>query len=309
MSASTLSSLPERVKVCEMGPRDGLQNESGIVPAADKIRFIDLLSASGLATIDTTSFVRPNAIPQLTDAEEVMAGIERRPGVSYLCLVPNMRGLERARSAGVRAIAVFTAASEAFTKANINMTIDESIAAFRDVVKAARSEGMWVRGYVSTAFGCPYEGAVPVERVVRVASALAEMGIDEISIGDTIGVGTPNAVVDVAGALQAHMPVERLAMHFHDTRGVALANVVAALQMNVAIFDSSAGGLGGCPYAPGATGNLATEDLLYMLDGMGIETGVSLDAVLAATRFVSGVLGHEAPSRAYRALEAAAARA
>ncbi len=309
MSASTLSSLPERVKVCEMGPRDGLQNENGIVPAADKIRFIDLLSASGLATIDTTSFVRPNAIPQLTDAEEVMAGIERRPGVSYLCLVPNLRGLERARSAGVRAIAVFTAASEAFTKANINMTIDESIAAFRDVVKAARSEGMWIRGYVSTAFGCPYEGAVPVERVVRVASALAEMGIDEISIGDTIGVGTPNAVVDVAGALQAHMPVERLAMHFHDTRGVALANVVAALQMNVAIFDSSAGGLGGCPYAPGATGNLATEDLLYMLDGMGIETGVSLDAVRAATRFVSGVLGHEAPSRAYRALEAAAARA
>ncbi len=309
MSASTLSSLPKRVKVCEMGPRDGLQNESGVVPAADKIRFIDLLSSSGLATIETTSFVRPHAIAQLSDAEEVMAGIERRPGVTYLCLVPNRRGLERARTAGVHSIAVFTAASEAFTKANINMTIDESLAAFRDIVKAARADGMWVRGYVSTAFGCPYEGAVAIERVLRVASALAEMGVDEVSIGDTIGVATPNAVVDVAGMLQAHMPVERLAMHFHDTRGVALANVVAALQMNVAIFDSSAGGLGGCPYAPGATGNLATEDLLYMLDGMHIETGVSLDAVRAATRFVSGVLGRDVPSRAYRALEAAAARA
>ncbi|GAC1310549.1 MAG: hydroxymethylglutaryl-CoA lyase [Vulcanimicrobiaceae bacterium] len=309
MSASTLSSLPERVKVCEMGPRDGLQNEAGVVATADKIRFIDLLSASGLATIETTSFVRPDAIPQLTDAEAVMAGIERRAGVTYLCLVPNVRGLARARAAGVRSIAVFTAASEAFTKANINMTIDESIAAFGDVVKAARSEGMWVRGYVSTAFGCPYEGPVKVDAVLRVASALAEMGIDEISIGDTIGVATPNAVVDVAGALQAHMPVERLAMHFHDTRGIALANVVAALQMNVAIFDSSAGGLGGCPYAPGATGNLATEDLLYMLGGMGIETGVSLDAVRAATRFVSGVLGRDVPSRTYRALEAAAVRA
>ncbi len=306
MSASTLSSLPERVKVCEMGPRDGLQNERGVVSTADKIRFIDVLSQSGLATIETTSFVRPNAIPQLTDAEEVMAGIEQRPGVTYLCLVPNLRGFERARSAGVRSIAVFTAASESFAKANINMTIDESIAAFRDVVGAARSEGMFVRGYVSTAFGCPYEGPVAPERVVRVASALAEMGVDEISIGDTIGVATPNAVVDVACALQAHMPVERLAMHFHDTRGVALANVVAALQMNVAIFDSSAGGLGGCPYAPGATGNLATEDLLYMLDGMKIETGVSLDTVRAATRFISGVLGRDVPSRAYRALEAAA---
>ena len=308
MSALSLSSLPTRVKVCEMGPRDGLQNESGVVSTADKIRFIDLLSASGLAVVETTSFVRPSAIPQLSDAEAVMAGIERRPGVTYLCLTPNERGLERARAAGVRAVAVFTAASESFAKRNINMTIAESLAAFAPVVKSARADGMWVRGYVSTAFGCPYDGIVPVGDVVRVASALAELGVDEISIGDTIGVATPNQVVDVAGALQAQMPVERLAMHFHDTRGTALANVVAALQMNVATFDSSAGGLGGCPYAPGATGNLATEDLLYMLHGMGIETGVDLARVRDATRFMAGVLGRDAVSRAYRALEAGAAR-
>jgi isopropylmalate/homocitrate/citramalate synthase len=306
MTALSLSSLPKRVKVCEMGPRDGLQNEAGVVATPDKIAYIDLLSKTGLAFIEATSFVRPDTIPQLSDATAVMAGIERRPGVTYACLVPNLRGLDRARDSHVRAIAVFTAASESFTKRNINMTIDESLAAFRVVVKTARAEGMWVRGYVSTAFGCPYEGAIAPEAVVRVASALAEMGIDEISIGDTIGVATPNQVVDVAGALQAVMPHERLAMHFHDTRGTALANVVAALQMNVATFDSASGGLGGCPYAPGATGNLATEDLLYLLHGMGIETGVDLDAVRAATRFVSGALGRtDVPSRAYRALEAA----
>jgi hydroxymethylglutaryl-CoA lyase len=310
VSALSLSSLPPRVKVCEMGPRDGLQNEPGIVSAADKIRYVDLLSESGLPLIETTSFVHPGAIPQLTDAEEVTAGIARRPGVTYVVLVPNLRGLERARNAGVRAIAVFTAASESFTRRNINMTIEESLGAFAAVVKAARGEGMWVRGYVSTAFGCPYEGAVPVERVVRVASALADMGIDEISIGDTIGLGTPNAVVEIAGALQEELPVERLAFHFHDTRGTALANVLAALQMNVAIFDSSSGGLGGCPYAPGATGNLATEDLLYLLGGMKIETGVDLERVRDATRFISRVLGRAVASRAYNALEAqCAARA
>jgi isopropylmalate/homocitrate/citramalate synthase len=308
MSALSLSTLPVRVKVCEMGPRDGLQNEPDVVATADKIRYIDLLSAAGLPLIETTSFVRPSAIPQLTDAEAVMAGIARRPGVTYLCLAPNLRGLERARAAGVRAIAVFTAASEAFARRNINMTIDESLATFREVVRGARGEGMWVRGYVSTAFGCPYEGDVPLENVVRVTTALADMGVDEISIGDTIGVATPNQVVEVAGALQTQMPVERLAMHFHDTRGTALANVVAALQMNVEIFDSSSGGLGGCPYAPGATGNLATEDLLYMLHGMGIETGVDLAAVRAASRFMAGVLGRDVASRAFRALEAADAR-
>lgn len=309
ITALSLSTLPARVKVCEMGPRDGLQNEAGVVATADKIRYIDLLSASGLALIEATSFVRPAAIPQLNDAEAVMAGIEQRPGVTYPCLVPNMRGFDRARAAGVRAIGVFTAASESFTKRNINMTIAESLDTFRDVVGAARRDDVWVRAYISTAFGCPYEGAVAPESVVSVADALAEMGVDELSIGDTIGVATPNQVVEVCAALQAHLPVERLAMHFHDTRGTALANVLAALQMNVAIFDSSSAGLGGCPYAPGASGNLATEDLLYMLQGMGIETGVELERVRDASRFISGVLGREIPSRAYQALEAQLARA
>jgi hydroxymethylglutaryl-CoA lyase len=308
VSATALASVPRRVKICEMGPRDGLQNEAATVATPDKIRYVDLLSASGLAVIETTSFVKPKAIPQLTDAEAVMAGIDRKPGVTYLCLVPNMRGFARARAAGVDAIAVFTAASDSFTKRNINMTIAESLDAFREVVSAARAEAMWVRGYISTAFGCPYEGHVPIEAVVRVANALAEMGIDEISIGDTIGVGTPDRVVDLAEALQREMPVERLAMHFHDTRGTALANVLAALQMNVAIFDSASGGLGGCPYAPGASGNLATEDLLYMLHGMGIDTGVDLDRVREASRFISGVLQRAPVSRTFQALEAQAAR-
>ncbi|GAC1497370.1 MAG: hydroxymethylglutaryl-CoA lyase [Vulcanimicrobiaceae bacterium] len=307
MSALSLGALPPRVKIVEMGPRDGLQNHPALVSTSDKLRYVDLLSASGLAAIETTSFVRPGAVPQLDDADAVMAQLDRRPGVTYLCLVPNARGLDRARAAGARAIAVFTAASESFVQRNIAMTIDGSLAAFTAVVRDARRDGMWVRGYVSTAFGCPFEGHVPVENVVRVASALAEMGVDEISIGDTIGVATPRGVVAVAGALQAHMPVERLAMHFHDTRGTALANVVTALQMQIATFDASAGGLGGCPFAPGATGNLATEDLLYMLDDMGIETGVSLAGVRAATRFLAGVTGDQPPSRAYRALEAARA--
>ena len=308
MTALSMTILPKRVKVCEMGPRDGLQNEPGVVSTADKVRYVDLLTASGLPLIETTSFVRPDTIPQLTDAEAVMAGIEQLPGVTYLCLVPNMRGLARARAAGVRAIAVFTAASQSFTKRNINMTIEESLDAFREVVAAARADGMWIRGYISTAFGCPYEGDVPIESVVRVASALAEMAVDELSIGDTIGVGTPDQVVKLSEALQREMPVERLAMHFHDTRGMALANVLAALQMDIGIFDSSAGGLGGCPYAPGATGNLATEDLLYMLHGMGIETGAELERVRDASRFIAGVLQREPVSRAYKALEAQAAR-
>ncbi len=308
-NALTPDDLPRHVKICEVGPRDGLQNEAGTVSAADKIRYIDMLGSSGLALLETTSFVRPSAIPQLSDAEEVMAGIERRPGVTYLCLVPNVRGLERARAAGVSAIAVFTAASESFARRNINMSIDESLDVFRSVVAAARADGIWVRGYVSTAFGCPYEGAVPVGSVLRVASALAEMGIDEISIGDTIGVATPGHVAELAGALQREMPVERLAMHFHDTRGTALANVLAALQMDISIFDSSSGGLGGCPYAPGATGNLATEDLLYMLHGMGLETGVDLERVRDASRFIAAALGRDLPSRAYNALEAQSLRA
>jgi hydroxymethylglutaryl-CoA lyase len=306
---NALSGAPRRVKLCEVGPRDGLQNEPAPVSTEDKIRYIDLLSQTGLKLIETTSFVSPKAIPQMSDAAAVMAGIERRAGVSYLVLVPNLRGLARAREAGARAIAVFTAASESFTRRNINMTIDESLAGFADVVREARTEGMWVRGYVSTAFGCPYEGRVPVERVVWVANALLEMGADEISIGDTIGVGTPNQVFDVVDGLKATAPLERVAMHFHDTRGTALANIVAALEAGVAIFDASSGGLGGCPYAPGATGNVATEDVIYMLHGMGIETGVDLALVRAASRFIASALQMDSlPSRAFTALEAAAAR-
>jgi hydroxymethylglutaryl-CoA lyase len=308
MSATSLTTLPQRVKICEVGPRDGLQNESSIVSAADKVRYIDLLSAAGAPIVEATSFVSPKAIPQLADADDVFARIGKRPGVTYLVLVPNDRGLDRAIAAGAKAIAVFTAASESFTKANIGMTIDESISTFAAVVRRARTENMWVRGYISTAFGCPYEGAVPVENVVRVAERLADMGIDELSIGDTIGVATPNQVVDIAGALQEKMPVERLAMHFHDTRGTALANVMAALQMGIATFDSSAGGLGGCPYAPGASGNLSTEDLLYMLHGMGIDTGIDLTKIREASRFIASKLDHPLTSRAYTALEAAAAR-
>jgi hydroxymethylglutaryl-CoA lyase len=308
MSALSLSNLPGRVKIVEVGPRDGLQNEKMQIPTADKIRYIDLLSDAGLPVIEATSFVSPKAIPQLADADEVFRSIRKREGVTYLVLVPNERGLERALGAGVEAIAVFTAASETFTQRNINMSIEESLATFRGVVKRARERGLWIRGYISTCFGCPYEGAVPVANVVRVAEALAEMGTDEISIGDTIGVATPNQVVEVCAALQERMPVERLAMHFHDTRGTALANVVAALQMQISTFDASSGGLGGCPYAPGASGNVATEDVLYLLHGMGIETGVDLEKVRLASRTLAGALDHELTSKTYRALEAAATR-
>jgi hydroxymethylglutaryl-CoA lyase len=307
MSALSLTNLPPRVKVVEVGPRDGLQNEKAHIPTADKIRYIDLLSDSGLAVIEATSFVSPKAIPQLADADEVFRSIKKRDGVTYLVLVPNEKGLNRAIDAGVRSIAVFTAASETFTKRNINMTIEESLDVFGAVTKRAREAGMWVRGYISTCFGCPYEGKVPVENVVRVAESLAEMGIDEISIGDTIGVATPNQVVELSAALQAHLPVERLAMHFHDTRGTALANIVAALEMQIATFDASSGGLGGCPYAPGASGNVATEDVLYLLHGMGIETGVDLDKVRLASRTLAGALDHELTSKTFKALEAAAA--
>lgn len=309
MNATTLTNLPPRVKICEVGPRDGLQNEAAAVSAADKIRYINLLSEAGLPIVEATSFVSPKAIPQLADAAEVYAGIRKQPGVTYLVLVPNLKGLERARAAGVQAIALFTAASETFTKRNINATIDESLAAFTPVATQARREGMWVRGYISTAFGCPYEGDVPQRTVVDIAERLADMGIDEISVGDTIGVGTPDQVAELTAALQERLPIERLAMHFHDTRGTALANVSAALQMGVTIFDASSGGMGGCPYAPGASGNLSTEDLLYLLHHMHIETGVDLDKVRAATRFITGVLGHPPASRVYAAMEAAAAAA
>ncbi len=296
--------LPKRVRVVEVGPRDGLQNEKAQVPTAQKIQFIDLLSAAGFDTVEATSFVSPRAIPQLADASEVMAGIRRRAGVSYPVLVPNAKGMERALASGVKAIAVFTAASETFTRHNINATISESIENFRPVVQMARAEGIWVRGYISTGFGCPYEGAVSPVKVLEVAERLMELGMDDLSIGDTIGVATPNQVVDVVTLLAGHIPIEKLSLHFHDTRGTALANVLTGLQLGITIFDASAGGLGGCPYAPGAAGNLATEDLLYLLHGLGIETGVDLAKVVEATSFIAPLLGHAPTSKYWRAATA-----
>jgi hydroxymethylglutaryl-CoA lyase len=297
--------LPKSVTIVEMGARDGLQNEHVTVATADKIRYIDLLSQTGLRWIEATSFVSPKAIPQLADAAEVFAGIRKAPGVRYPVLVPNLKGYARAREAGADAIAVFTAASEHFTKRNINMTIDESLATFADVVVSAKRDGVWVRGYVSTAFGSPFGDVVTPAMVVDVSRKLLAMGCDELSIGDTIGVGVPSQVDELTPALLKVVPLDKLAYHFHDTRGTALANLYAALQHGVHIFDSSAGGLGGCPYAPGATGNVGTEDVLYMLQGMGIQTGVDIAKVRAASRFIRSILDHELTSKAFQAMEAA----
>jgi hydroxymethylglutaryl-CoA lyase len=301
-------SLPKSVTIFEMGARDGLQNEGEIVPADAKVEFIDLLSETGLRWIEATSFVSPKAIPQLADAADVFARIEKKPGVRYPVLVPNLKGYERAKAVGADAIAVFTAASEHFTKRNINMTIDESIETFRDVVRAARNDGMWVRGYVSTAFGSPFGDAVTPQMVVDVCVKLMEMGCSELSIGDTIGVGVPSQIDELMPLLLQQVPLESIAFHFHDTRGTALANVYAALQHGISKFDSSSGGLGGCPYAPGATGNVGTEDVLYLLHQMGIETGVDLAKVRAASRYIAGVVGHALTSKAYQAMEASDAR-
>jgi isopropylmalate/homocitrate/citramalate synthase len=281
-----------KVRIYEVGPRDGLQNEPTPISTADKARFIALLADAGLSEIETTSFVSPAAIPQLSDADELMATIERKDGIRYPVLVPNMRGLERAERAGADAIAVFTAATDGFTRHNIGMTVAESLDAFRPVVAAALQRGWWTRGYVSTAFGCPYAGRVTPEEAVAVAARLIDIGVDEVCFGDTIGVGVPSQVADVLGAAaEAGIATERIALHLHDTRGTALANVVAGLHEGVTCFDSSTGGTGGCPYAPGAAGNLATEDLVYLLEGMGHRTGVDLGRVLTAARFISGVLG------------------
>jgi isopropylmalate/homocitrate/citramalate synthase len=304
METFALTNLPKRVRICEVGPRDGLQIEPGDVSTAEKIRYIDLLSASGLKLIEAGSFVHPKLVPQMADTAGVLAGIAKPAGVRFLVLTPNLRGFERALAAGANAIAVFTAASETFAKRNINMTIGESLAVAREVLAAARARGIWTRASISTSFGCPYEGAVPVENVVRVARALLELGVDELSIADTIGVGTPNQVVEIVAALQPFVALERFGMHFHDTRGTALANVLAALQLGVTQFDASSGGLGGCPFAPGATGNVATEDVLYLLHGMGIETGVDIERVRDASRYIASVLGRPLASRAYTALEA-----
>jgi hydroxymethylglutaryl-CoA lyase len=299
--------LPKSVTIFEMGARDGLQNENALIATDDKVRYIDLLSETGLRWIEATSFVSPKAIPQLADATEVFTRIHKASGVRYPVLVPNLKGYERARAAGADAIAVFTAASERFTKRNINMTIDESLATFRDVVRAAKADASWVRGYVSTAFGSPFGDDVTPQMVLDVSCKLMEMGCDELSIGDTIGVGVPSQVEALVPLLVQRIPLDSIAMHFHDTRGTALANVYAALQLGVTKFDASSGGLGGCPYAPGATGNVGTEDVLYLLHQMDIETGVDLAKVRTASRFIAGVVDHALTSKAYQAMEAASA--
>lgn len=290
-------SLPSRVTIVEVGPRDGLQNEKVTIPTEVKVQYITSLGDAGLRVIEAGAFVSPKWVPQMADTAQVYAEIPKDPGVEYPVLVPNMRGLERAIEAGVKSVSIFTAASDTFNKRNINMTIDESFESYGPVVVRARAEGMKVRGYVSTAFGCPYENEVPPEKVLEVCARLLDLGCYEVSVGDTIGVGTPMQVQGVIGMLLQVIPASKLAMHFHDTRGTALANTLAALEMGIGTFDASSGGLGGCPYAPGASGNLATEDLVYMLDRMGIDTGVDMNRLVQASSIIAPYLDHPLPGR------------
>jgi hydroxymethylglutaryl-CoA lyase len=304
-----MSALPSSVRVCEVGPRDGLQNEATLVTTPDKVRYVELLVEAGVRQIEVTSFVSPKAVPQLADADDVFRAIHRVDGVRYFALVPNERGVERALDAGAHDIVVFTAASNAFAERNINMSIGQSVRIFERVIARAKRQGMFVRASISTAFGCPFAGDVAPAAVVEVAHNLLDIGADMLSIADTIGVATPNRVTAVVEALlAADVSLERFGLHFHDTRGTALANVYAALQLGVAEFDASSGGLGGCPFAPGATGNVATEDLLYLLHGLGIATGIDLDKLRGATRFIASRLPGRIASRAYTAMEAADAR-
>ena len=296
--------LPAAVRIVEVGPRDGLQNEKHIVATADKVELINRLSATGLRSIEATSFVSPKWVPQLADAAEVFSTIERRPGVSYPVLVPNEAGYERARAVGADEIAVFTAASEAFNRRNINASIDESLRRFEPVLARAREDGVRVRGYVSTVLGCPYQGEVPVAEVVRVSRVLHQMGCHEISLGDTIGTGTPRAARAMLRAVAAEVPMQALAVHFHDTWGQALANILACLEEGVTVVDAAVAGTGGCPYARGASGNVATEDVVYMLHGMGIQTGIDLPALAATGHWLAARLGRESGSRAGRAMAA-----
>jgi len=287
----------ESVRIVEVGPRDGLQNEKVTIPTEVKVNFITALSDAGLRTIEAGAFVSPKWVPQMADTAEVYRDIPKDPGVDYPVLVPNAKGLDRALEAGVRSIAIFTAASETFNKRNINMTIDESFQNFAAIVPRALGEGMKVRGYVSCSFGCPYEGEVLPEKVLEVTARLLDLGCYQVSIGDTIGVGTPLQVQGVIGMLLQVVPRGRLAMHFHDTRGTALANTLAALEMGIETYDASAGGLGGCPFAPGASGNMATEDLVYLLDGMGVESGVDLNRLVAASSIIGPYLDHPLPGK------------
>ena len=301
--------LPQRVRIVEVGPRDGLQNEAGVVPARVKIELIERLADAGLPAIEATAFVSPKWVPQMADNAEVMTGLRRKPGVAYPVLVPNLKGFEAALAAGAGEIAVFGAASEAFSQKNINCSIAESLARFEPVVKAAKQHGLAVRGYISCVAGCPYQGAVAPAAVADVAAALYRMGCYEISLGDTIGVGTPGRIQAMLAAVAQAVPTEKLAAHFHDTYGQALANLYAAMELGVATMDSSVAGLGGCPYAKGASGNVATEDVVYLLDGLGIETGVDIDLVFEAGRFICAQLGREPSSKVARAMAAKKAAA
>jgi hydroxymethylglutaryl-CoA lyase len=293
------------VRVVEVGPRDGLQNESATVATADKAAFVDLLSAAGLRVIEAAAFVSPKWVPQMADGAGVFAAISRRPGVRYTALVPNLEGLERAKAAGVSEIAIFAAASETFSQRNINQSIEASLAGYAEVTRLAGEARLPVRAYLSTAFGCPYEGDVPTARVVEVARRLLEMGAFEVAVSDTIGIAHPGRVRATLKTLASEIGLERIALHFHDTRGTALANALAALDAGVRAFDASAGGLGGCPYAPGAAGNVATEDLVYMLNGLGLKTGVDLDALVRASSFIEERIGRPLPSRFYQAAKRA----
>ena len=303
-----MSTLPRQVRIVEVGPRDGLQNEPAAIPTAEKIAFVNRLAEAGHTTIEAGAFVSPRWVPQMADSDAVFAGISRRDGVRFTALVPNLAGFERARRAGADVVAIFPAASETFSTRNLNQTIDESLTRFAEVCQAARSAGVPVRGYLSTVFGCPFEGAVSIDAVAALTARLLDMGVYEVALSDTIGIAHPGQVHDVLEAVTARTPVDKLALHFHDTRGTALVNVHASLEAGVSAFDAAAGGLGGCPYAPGATGNLATEDLLYMLDGLGIVTGVRLNGIIEASRAIEPHVGHPLPSRVFRATESTHAR-
>jgi hydroxymethylglutaryl-CoA lyase len=299
-----MAKMPSKVRIVEVGPRDGLQNEKQEVPTKVKLELIDRLAQAGLRAVEATAFVSPKWIPQMADHTEVLEGIRRKPGVSYPVLTPNLKGFEAARAAGATEVAIFGAASESFSMKNINCSIAESLERFRPVADAARATGVRVRGYVSCVLGCPYEGEIAPDKVAEVTRALYDLGCYEVSLGDTIGTGTPGKTQAMIEACARLVPLDKLAGHYHDTYGQALANIYASLEMGVATFDSSVAGLGGCPYAKGASGNVATEDVLYMLHGLGIETGVDLDQIVATGQWICGVIGKEPVSKAARALAA-----
>jgi len=301
--------LPSHVRIVEVGPRDGLQNEKAKVPTAAKLELIERLADAGLPAVEATAFVSPKWIPQMADHTEVLERIRRKPGVDYPVLTPNLKGFEAARAAGATEVAIFGAASESFSRKNINCSIAESLERFRPVADAARAAGVRLRGYVSCVLGCPYEGEVAPQKVAEVAGALAEMGCYEVSLGDTIGVGTPGKTQAMLEAVARRVPIGRLAGHYHDTYGQALANIYASLERGVATFDASVAGLGGCPYAAGASGNVATEDVVYMLQGLGIDTGIDLERLVDIGQWISGVLGREPSSKAGRAIAAKRRRA